>query len=76
MQWLARCEENQLHVIHNTGRLLNTSSQLRRVYTIKGMLIGSELIHNACVHTKYALTAIHIECSFGQSTSIGGMKPV
>ena len=42
---------------------------------MKVMHIGSELIHIVCVHTECALTAIRIECAFGQSTSIGGLKP-
>ena len=37
-------------------------------------LIGSELIRIVCVHTQCALTAIRIECAFGKSTSIGGLK--
>ena len=41
---------------------------------MKVMRIGSELICIVCVHTEYALTAICIECTFGQSTSIGGLK--
>ena len=50
--------------------------QLRRVHTMKVMRIGGELIQIVCVHTECALTAIRIECAFGQSTSIGGLKPV
>ena len=49
---------------------------LRRVHTMKVMLIGGELIRIVCVHTECALTAIRIECAFGQSTFIGGLKPV
>ena len=44
---------------------------------MKVMRIGSELIRIVCVHTECALTAItaiRIECAFGQSTSIGGLK--
>ena len=41
---------------------------------MKVMHIGSELIRIVCVHTECALTAIRIECAFGQSTSIGGLK--
>ena len=41
---------------------------------MKVMRIGSELIHIVCVHTECALTTIRIECAFGQSTSIGGLK--
>ena len=48
----------------------------RHVYTVKVMRIGSELIRIVCVHTECALTAIRIECAFGQSTFIGGLKPV
>ena len=40
-------------------------SGLRRVHTMKVMHIGSELIRIVCIHT---------ECTFGQSTSIGGLK--
>ena len=47
----------------------------RRVHTMKVMRIVSELIGIVCVHTECALTAICIECAFGQSTSIGGLKP-
>ena len=47
---------------------------LRYVHTMKVMHIGSELIHIVCVHTECALTAIRIECAFGQSTSIDGLK--
>ena len=41
---------------------------------MKVMRIGSELIRIVCVHTECALTAIHIECAFSQSTFIGGLK--
>ena len=41
---------------------------------MKVMRIGSKLIRIVCVHTECALTAIRIECIFGQSTSIGGLK--
>ena len=41
---------------------------------MKVMRIGSELIRIVCVHTECALTTIHIEYAFGQSTSIGGLK--
>ena len=41
---------------------------------MKVMHIGGELIHIVCVHTECTLTAIRIECAFGQSTSIGGLK--
>ena len=41
---------------------------------MKVMRIGGELIRIVCVHTEFALTAIRIECAFGQSTSIGGLK--
>ena len=47
---------------------------LRYVHTMKVMHIGSELIHIVCVHTECTLTAIRIECAFGQSTSIDGLK--
>ena len=40
---------------------------------MKVMRIGGELIRIVCVHTECALTAIR---AFGQSTSIGGLKPV
>ena len=43
---------------------------------MKVMRIGGELIRIVCVHTECALTSIRIECAFGQSTSIGGLKPV
>ena len=43
---------------------------------MKVMHIGGELIRIVCVHTECALTAVRIECAFGQSTSIGGLKPV
>ena len=46
----------------------------RRVHTMKIMCIGSELICIACIHTECALTAICIECAFGHSSSIGGLK--
>ena len=49
---------------------------LSLVHTMKVMRIGSELICVVCVHTECALTAIRIECTFSQSTSIGGLKPV
>ena len=39
----------------------------RHVHTMKVMHIESELIRIVCIHT---------ECAFGQSTSIGGLKPV
>ena len=38
--------------------------------------IGNKLIRIVCVHTECALTAIHIEWAFSQSTSIGGLKPL
>ena len=41
---------------------------------MKIMHIGSKLICIVSVHTECALTAIRIECAFGQSTSIGGLK--
>ena len=41
---------------------------------MKVMCIGSELIRIVCVHTECALTANRIECTFGQSTSMGGLK--
>ena len=43
---------------------------LRCVHTMKVMHIGSKLTCIVCVHTEYALTAVHIECAFSQSTSI------
>ena len=49
---------------------------LRRVHTMKVMHIESELIRIVCIHTECALTAIRIECTFSQPTSIGGLKPV
>ena len=55
---------------------LNMKIVLRHVHTMKVMHIGSELICIVCVYTECALTAIRIECAFGQSTSIGGLKPV
>ena len=48
----------------------------RLVYTTKIMHIGSELICTVYVGTEFALTAIHFEFAFSQSTSIGGLKPV
>ena len=36
------------------------------------MHIESKLIRITCIHTECALTTIHIECTFSQSTSIGG----
>ena len=53
---------------------ITEDSLLRRVHTMKVMHIGSELIRIVCVHTECALTAICIECTFGQSTSIGSLK--
>ena len=47
---------------------------IRPVHTMKVMRIGSKLIRIVCIHTEYALTTIRIECAFGQSTSIGGLK--
>ena len=41
---------------------------------MKVMCIERELICIICVHTECALTAIRIECAFGQSSSIGGLK--
>ena len=41
---------------------------------MKVMRIGGKLICIVCVHIECALTTIHIECTFGQSTSIGGLK--
>ena len=41
---------------------------------MKVMRIGSKLICIVCIHTECALTAIRIECTFSQSTSIGGLK--
>ena len=38
--------------------------------------IGSELIHIVCIHTGCALTTIHTECAFGQSSSIGSFEPL
>ena len=49
---------------------------LRHAHTMKVMRIGSKLICIVCVHTECALTEIHIECAFSQSTSKGGLKPV
>ena len=46
------------------------------IYTMKIMRIGSKSIRIVSVRTECALTAIHIECAFSQSTSIGGLKPV
>ena len=43
---------------------------------MKVMRIGRELIRIVCVHTEWALTEIYIECAFGHSTYIGGMKLV
>ena len=43
---------------------------------MKVMHIESKLIRIVCVHTECTLTEIHIECTFGQSTFIGGLKPV
>ena len=43
---------------------------------MKIMCIGNELICIACIHTECALTAIHFECAFSQSTSISGLVPV
>ena len=36
---------------------------------MKAMRIGGKLIRIVCIHTECALTAIRIECAFGQSTS-------
>ena len=41
---------------------------------MKATRIGNELIRIVCIHTECTLTTIHIECAFGQSTSIGGLK--
>ena len=38
------------------------------------MSIESKLIHIVYIHTECSLTAIHFECAFSQSTSIGGLK--
>ena len=47
---------------------------LRHVHTMKIMHIESKLIHIISVYTNNcALTTIHIECSFDQSTSIGAV---
>ena len=43
---------------------------------MKVMRIGRELICIVCIHAECALTTIRIECAFGQSTSIDGLKPV
>ena len=53
---------------YRTGCKL-TDSNLRRVHTMKVMCIGSELICIVYIHTECIITAIHIECAFGQSTS-------
>ena len=34
----------------------------------------SKLIHIVCVHNECALTSIHFDCAFSQSTSTGGLK--
>ena len=60
----------------SAARPLFTASLYRCVHTMKVMRIGGELIRIVCVHTECALTAICIECAFGQSTSIGGLKQV
>ena len=49
---------------------------LRAVHTTKIMRIKCESIRIARIHTEAALTAMRIQCAFGQSTSIGGLKPV
>ena len=43
---------------------------------MKVLHIGSKLICIVCIHAEYTLTTICIECAFGLSTSIGGLKPV
>ena len=55
---------------------LKSQGKLRRVHTMKVMRIESKLVRIVCVHTECALTAIRIECTFSQSTSIGGLKSV
>ena len=65
--------------LHYTIRISEVATYVaysRHVHTMKIMRIGSKLIHNASVHTECALTAIRIECTFGQSTSIGGLNLV
>ena len=59
-------------MIENMQR--NTDWRTRRVHTMKVIRIGSELSIVCVQHTECALTAIHIECAFSQSTSIGGLK--
>ena len=49
---------------------------LRPVHTMKVMHIEDELICIVYFHAECALTSIRIECTFSQSTSIGGLKPV
>ena len=43
---------------------------------MKIMCFESELIRITYVHTECALTAIHFECAFSQSISVGGLKLV
>ena len=59
-----------------TNQIFVLEYHIRRAHTMKVMRIGGELIRIVCIHTECALTAIRIECAFGQSTSIGGLKPV
>ena len=66
-----------MHIFHHNFCLrLSATCVHRRVHTMKVMCIESELICIVCVLTECALTTIHIECAFSQSTSIGGLKSV
>ena len=80
------CEESYTYVVYSIISKHDENANyevaacvckgLRHVHTMKVMCIGSELICIVCIHTECTLTAIRIECTFCQSTSIGGLKPV
>ena len=51
-------------------------SHIRAVHTMKIMRIKFESIRIGSIHNEAALTAMRIQFTFSQSTSIGGLKLV
>ena len=65
--------QNQHNAIGAKGMPLRNFWKIRHVPTMKTMCIGGELIHIVWIHTE---CAHWLQCTFSQSTSIGGLRLV
>ena len=62
--------------MYQTIQTTGATCDIQAVHTTKIMQIKFESIRIVRIHTEAALTAMRIQCAFGQSTSIGGLKPI